>query len=163
MLRPISLGDLSQVSGGRREIEFRQPIANFVSLTPVQGWVKIVHRGTFVEVAGSFQTIVTLSCHRCLQTYNHQLQAEMSEVLWLEKAPAAIAKEAEVGMEDLLETLSPDGEFDLEDWVYQQLCLSLPQRQLCAEDCAGLVAEVKQGETVDRRWTALQQLKQQFQ
>ena len=160
MLRPIALKELLQAPNGKRDLDFRQSIADFESLTAVQGSVSVAHRGTFIEVFGSFQTIVTLCCHRCLQTYNHRLQAEPSEVLWLESAETAAVTAETAGLEDLVETLPAEGEFDVEDWIYQQLCLALPQRQLCAEDCAGLTAHLEEATVTDRRWDALQKLKQ---
>ena len=162
MLRSIPLKDLLQAPNCTRECGFRQEIANFDSLTPVEGAVTVVHRGNFVEVSGQFSAIVTLDCHRCLNAYNHRLQAEVEEILWLEKPQPHVGQEVEVGVDDLVETLDPDGFFDIEDWVYQQLCLSLPQKQICAEDCSGVAVDSVKEQLTDRRWSALQQLKQQL-
>ena len=164
MLRPIPIKDLLQASNRTYQIEFRQAIANFDSLTPVEGEVEVRHRSNFLEVSGRARAIVTLECHRCLRTYNHRLQVDTSEILWLqEEVPQAPDRELEVGVDDLVESLPPDGAFDLEDWVYQQLCLSLPQRQLCSLDCGGVATAASDVETVDDRWSILQQLKEQMQ
>ena len=162
MLRPIPLKDLLQAPNRTRELEFRQEIANFDSLTPVEGTVSVAHRGNFVEVSGQFAAIVTLDCYRCLNAYNHRLQADVEEILWLEKPQPHLGQEVEVGVDDLVETLDPDGVFDIEDWVYQQLCLSLPQKQICSEDCTGVDVDPMNDQPTDRRWSALQQLKQQL-
>lgn len=162
MLRPISLKDLLQAPNRTRESEFNQNIANFDSLTPVEGTVAIAHRGNFVEVSGQLSAIVTLDCYRCLNAYNHRLQADVEEIIWLEKPQPQVGQEVEVGVDDLVETLDPDGEFDIEDWVYQQLCLSLPQKQICSTDCSGVEIDPGNQPQTDRRWSALQQLKQQM-
>ncbi|MGK7910302.1 MAG: DUF177 domain-containing protein [Synechococcus sp.] len=162
MLRPIPLKDLLQAPNRTRAFEFKQDIANFDSLIPVDGSVSIAHRGNFVEVSGQFSTIVTLDCYRCLNTYNHRLQADVEEIIWLEKSQPQLSHEVEVGVDDLVETLDPDGVFDIEDWAYQQLCLSLPQKQICAADCSGVNVDSANEPPADSRWSALQQLKQQL-
>jgi uncharacterized protein len=113
------------------------------------------------------ETIVTLTCHRCLQQYNHRLSVETSEIIWLslsaqEMNPDHLAEE--VALEDLVETVSPQGYFDPQDWIYQQLCLALPLRQLCSGDCQPPQATQteKNDEIIDGRWAALKALKQQF-
>ena len=162
MLRPIPLKDLLQATNRTRECEFRQEIENFESLTPVEGSVSIAHRGNFVEVVGQVSAIVTLDCYRCLNAYNHRLQADVEEIIWLAKPQPKVGQEVEVGVDDLVETLDPDGVFDIEDWVYQQLCLSLPQKQICSEDCSGVDVDPANEPPADRRWSALQQLKKQL-
>ena len=159
MLRPIPLSDLTQAPNRSRELGFRQDIANFDALTPVEGVVRVSHRGNFVEVFGELSTIVTLECYRCLQSYNHRIQTEIEEILWLDKPQPQPGVEIELGMEDLVETLDPDGTFDVEDWVYQQLCLSLPQRQVCSADCGGLEVSIPEDQPIDSRWNALKQLR----
>ena len=163
MLRPIPLKDLLQAPNRNRELDFRQEIANFESLTPVEGTVTVAHRGNFIEVSGRFRAIVTLDCYRCLNAYNHRLNADVEEILWLEKPQDVPGLEIEVGVDDLVETVDPDGAFDIEDWIYQQLCLSLPQKQICADDCSGVNVDTANEQPTDSRWNALEQLKQQLQ
>jgi uncharacterized protein len=159
MLHPISLPDLWRSPQHEQSIEFAQTIADFPTLTPVEGNVRLVHRGNFLEVNGRAKTIVTLTCDRCLQTYNHRVDVELQEILWIEELPPATG-ELELAAEDLVETLSPEGEFDLQDWIYQHLWLSLPQQQICQTDCSGLPESKAESLQVDRRWTALRQLKE---
>jgi uncharacterized protein len=72
--------------------------------------------------------------------------------------------DVEINVEDLVETLSPQGDFDPADWLYQQLCLQTPLRQLCEGPC-----EPPQSSTttpsdnpIDSRWAALEALKHQL-
>ena len=159
LLRPIPLKDLIQAPNCSREYEFHQRISDFDALTPAQGIVRVSHRGNFVEVYGEFTTIVTLDCYRCLKTYNHRISAEVKEILWLEKPLPELHQDIEVGMEELLEALDPDGDFDVEDWIYQQLCLSLPPKQICSPDCPGLTVTTSEESTIDSRWDALKRFK----
>ncbi|MGB3263417.1 MAG: YceD family protein, partial [Microcoleus sp.] len=76
--------------------------------------------------------------------------------------------EFEVDLEDLVENLSPAGYFSPSDWVYQQMCLELPHKQLCDSDCPGIDlnddgAETESSQTLsDSRWASLAALKRQL-
>ena len=162
-MQPIYLPQLAQAYRQTEILEIQDKITGLDSLTPVQGEIHVEHRGNYLKVSARVETIVTLSCDRCLQKFNHRLSAELSELIWLseqldEPIPPAVLEE---DWGDLVEVLSPQGYFDLEDWLYQQLCLQLPQRQLCDPNCLG-VPEVlpPKGKGVDQRWAALEALRQ---
>lgn len=162
MLRPIRVPELLQASERSRTVEFRQIIPEFPSLTPVEGGVTVEHRGTFLIARALVKTIVTLTCHRCLQNYNQKVRHEFEEILWLEAEPEEYADELEVATEDLVERVNPDGSFDVENWLYQQLWLAMPQQQLCRENCQGLTVEQDTSDRVDSRWAKLQNLREQL-
>lgn len=144
-------------------IQFQEFLPDLETLTPVRGWIKIKHGGNFLEVSANAETIITLTCHRCLQQYNHRLAANTSEIIWLDEAAEQtdiLVTERELSLEDLVETLPPRGYFDPRQWIYEQLCLQIPQRQLCDNDCAGIPTAVDDStQSVDKRWASLQSLK----
>jgi uncharacterized protein len=167
-MQPIHIPQLLTLPNSRDEIEIQDFLPGLATLTPVQGKLQVSHEGTFLRVTVQAEAIVTLTCDRCLQQFNHRLVSKLSEMIWLEEpATEPIADEVEVPFDDLLETLSPVGYFDPQDWLYQQLCLALPQRQLCDLNCPGLIAEIPEvaepasvRPKADRRWAALEALKQ---
>jgi uncharacterized protein len=125
------------------------------------------HGGTFLEVTLTAQTITTLTCDRCLQQYNHRLALATSEIIWLDKNADDIDDlplEREVHVEDLSESLPMDGHFDPQKWLYEQICLNLPMRQVCGENCTGApsIAQAEKPSLMDRRWASLASLKQQL-
>jgi uncharacterized protein len=135
------------------------------TLTPVRGQITVQHQGTFLNVSAQADTIITLACHRCLQQYNHRLQVDTSEVIWLDEAADETYDgpiELRVDFNDLVESLTPDGHFDAETWLYEQLCLALPHRQLCNTDCLGLLQKeatpVVEAPIIDGRWGSLKSL-----
>lgn len=147
-------------------IPVREFLGGLESLTPVKGEVAVTHQGNYLEVSARAETIVTLSCHRCLQQYNHRLTVETSELLWLDESanqPDWGPLERETPLEDLLETLSPQGYFYPDTWLYEQLCLAIPPRQLCDSQCPGIPLDDRdETSETDRRWDALKALKQQL-
>ena len=138
---------------------------DLATLTPVRGKIQVQHRGNFLDVSGQAETILTLTCHRCLKQYNHRLKLNTSEIIWLDPAasqPDEGPLEREVAVEDLVETLPPDGYFDPGEWLYQQLCLEIPQRQLCDAMCTGIepaAPEETLEQSLDSRWASLEALK----
>jgi uncharacterized protein len=146
----------------------RFPIADYLpdleTLTPVQGEVVVSHRGNYLEIKGQAEAIVTLTCDRCLQQYNHRVNVDTVELIWLQKVEddpdADLLVEREVAFDDLVETLDPDGYFQPVGWLYEQFCLAIPPRQLCDARCPGISIDANTGTTaVDRRWASLENLK----
>lgn len=150
-----------------RSLSFETAFADLATLTPVRAQVSVRHGTTFLEVRGTAQTIVTLTCDRCLQQYNHRVAVDTQEIIWLTDAQAAqdLPLEQEVSPDDLVESLSPGGYFEPETWIYEQICLSLPQRQICNEACVGLTSAPPTPAAdpqIDGRWSVLEALKHQL-
>ncbi|MEO1294463.1 MAG: YceD family protein [Cyanobacteria bacterium J06636_16] len=153
-----------------RTLFFETSFEELNTLMPVQAEVTVRHGTTFLEVKGTAQTIVTLTCDRCLQNYNHRLSVDATEIIWLEERLGDSEDdplEQEISVEDLVESLSPNGYFDLDTWIYEQACLALHQRQICDAACKGIMVEVQSPQAsettlIDHRWSALAALKQQL-
>ncbi len=147
-----------------KTLEFREYLPDLATLTPVQGQLKVSHHGNYLEVSAQVETIMTLTCDRCLKQYNHRLKARPQEMIWLETADVdALPLEREVSMEDLVESLHPQGYLEPSEWLYQQLCLAIPHRKLCDRACPGIAVAQDSTDTqpsVDRRWAGLAALKQ---
>lgn len=147
-------------------IQVNEFLPGLETLTPVRGSLQVTHQGNYLEVSAQAETIITLSCDRCLQQYNHRLILDASELVWLDESadkPDAGALERETLLEDLVEALPPQGHFQPDVWLYEQLCLAIPPRQLCDQQCPGIQI-TDQGSTTptDRRWNALEALKRQL-
>jgi uncharacterized protein len=168
-MEPIFLPQLSRAHQQTEIIAVNAPLSDLETLTPVQGQIKVVHHGNYLQVDAHAETIVTLICDRCLQQYNHRLCTQASELIWLRETTADDVLE-DIFLEDsedpaLVETLQPNGYFYPEDWLYQQLCLEIPQRQLCDTACPGIPVTPNPVENLpqpDRRWAALADLKLQL-
>ncbi|AFZ21546.1 YceD family protein [Allocoleopsis franciscana] len=149
-------------------IQVKECIAGLETLTPVRGRMQVTHQGNYLEVSAQAETIITLTCDRCLQQYNHRLQVDASEMVWLDESadqPDEGPLERETALEDLVETLPPQGYFQPDVWLYEQLCLATPPRQLCDSDCPGIQIndhEPGSAALTDQRWQALANLKKQL-
>ncbi|MGD1920805.1 MAG: DUF177 domain-containing protein [Pleurocapsa sp.] len=165
-MEAIYIPHLLKAPNRRAEIIVQDQIANLDTLTPVKGKIAVRHGGNFLEVISQAETITTLTCDRCLQHYNHRLAIDASELIWLESELENIEDiptEREVSFEDLSETLPPNGHFDPEAWLFEQLSLALPLRKVCGENCSGAAeAPHKEENNIDSRWSSLAALKEQF-
>lgn len=167
-MEAIYIPQLVRAPEQTEQVEVDDYLPDLDTLTPVQGQVRVTHHGNYLEVAGNAEAIVTLTCDRCLQQYNHRIQVNTSELIWLQKQeddPDADLLEREVAFEDLVETLDPEGYFRPHEWLYEQFCLAIPPRQLCDVDCVGIQvkADAEKPAQIDHRWASLQSLKENLQ
>ncbi|HAO10767.1 MAG TPA: metal-binding protein [Planktothrix sp. UBA8407] len=164
----IYIPDLLRTQNRSLAFEFQECFPDLETLTPVRGRMCVSHKTTYIEVVVKAETIVTLTCDRCLKQYNHRLKVDTSELIWLmasaDKVDTSKA-EVEISLDEPVESLHPQGNFLPGDWLYQQLCLALPLRQLCE----GMVCELpkpistESQPILDQRWASLQSLKQNLQ
>ncbi|MCC5615007.1 YceD family protein [Nostoc sp. CHAB 5836] len=167
----IYIPQLTKAPERTEEVQVSEFLPGLETLTPVRGHVRVQHHGSYLEVSAQAETIITCTCNRCLQQYNRRLGLDTKEIIWLDETANQLNDlplEREVIMEDLLESLPPDGYFYPNEWLYEQMCLAVPQRQLCDRNCSGIpvsstVDTYDNPKTpVDKRWASLEALKKQL-
>jgi uncharacterized protein len=164
-MQAIHLPNLSQKSDRTITIQFDQNFLDLETLTPVEGVAVVTHRSNFLTAQLQAKTIVTLRCDRCLQQYNHRLVVDTEEMIWLTEMELDLENlplDEDLLLEEMVETLPSDGHFQVENWIYEQLCLGFPDRQLCNPDCPGIEIVKSPEDKVDRRWAGLEKLKGQL-
>lgn len=162
-MEPIYIPHLLKSPKRTAKIIVDDNLAELETLVPVKGIIAVRHGGNFLEVTSQAETIATLVCDRCLQHYNHRLEIDTSELIWLESELENIHElpsEREVSLEDLSESLPNNGHFNPEFWLFEQLSLAMPLRKVCGESCPGATTMGSEDEShVDRRWSSLAALK----
>ncbi|AKG24120.1 YceD family protein [Calothrix sp. 336/3] len=167
----IHIPQLTQAPEQTEEITVQEFLPGLETLTPVRGSLRIQHRVNYLEVTGQAEAIITCTCNRCLQQYNHRLAVNAKEIIWLDESAGKeedLPLEREVAIEDLVETISPNGYFHPGEWLYEQMCLAIPLRQLCDRRCQGIQPvssdskNDKPEKPVDKRWASLEVLKNQL-
>lgn len=159
----IHIPQLLKAPEKTEEIKFKESFADLETLMPVRGILRVAHKGTYLEVTVQGETIVTLSCDRCLQQYNHRLLIDTKELIWLEETSlSSLPLEREVALEELTETLNPQGDFEVGKWLYEQLCLALPLKKVCSSECQATLVNSAQESLIDNRWSSLEILKKQM-
>ena len=167
-LEPVALQELRALDAPRTwSVEGR--LDALQSLTPVRGHLSAEHQGNVLAVKGALNTIVTLTCDRCLGQFNQQLSCHPQELIRLGASPPSeeqVQESADIAaMDGLVECLDPRGVFDPEQWVFEQLNLLLPVVNHCGDHCQGPALDhhnpdrVSEESSLDPRWQALLQLK----
>jgi uncharacterized protein len=156
-LQPVSLRDRRLREEGR-DWRVEQPIRGLETLTPVRGTLRLRHHGRALEVEVRAAAIVTLCCDRCLQHYNHPLEIHERELIELSSEEDASLDPVE-GPTPLDERLDPEGCFDPERWLFEQLSLALPLVNRCGADCPGPDRWSSEDRQEDPRWAALRTLR----
>jgi uncharacterized protein len=138
-------------------LQFKEFIPNLETLTPPQGILQVKHGGSFLEVQSKAWTIMTLTCDRSLVQFNHRLEIDTKELIWLAvEIPASqYAKEIELSLSDLTETLPPTGYFDPVAWLYEQFCLSIPFQKIAPDAPEHQPLDSEAVPQVDKRWAVL--------
>ncbi|MGD1804181.1 YceD family protein [Dapis sp. BLCC M126] len=163
----ISIPSLLKKTDRTESIKFEEFILDLETLTPVRGYLQVTHHGNYLEVKGKSETIITLTCDRCLKQYNYKLVINPKELIWLNQVTTEkelFHIEAENSVEHLVETLPPNGDFNPREWVYEQVCLAVPPRKLCDNNCQGIkLSKMNTSSSVlDSRWAALEAIKRQL-
>ncbi|MEA5503266.1 YceD family protein [Halotia wernerae UHCC 0503] len=163
----IYIPQLTRASERTEEFQVQEFLPGLETLTPVRGNVRVQHHGNYLEVSGQAETIITCTCNRCLQQYNQRLEVDTKEIIWLDETASQaedLPLEREVAVEDLIETLPPDGYFYPSEWLYEQMCLAIPHRQLCDRNCPGIISNSvdSSNQPVDKRWASLEAFKKQL-
>jgi uncharacterized protein len=118
--------EVHRVSPDGETVEATSPLAE-VHMDDVGVWferpvhlkmrISVVNR-VFVAM-GSYETSVTMECHRCLRRF--QSPAASTDYIWEQPVK-----------------LSGDETIDLTDGIREDIILRLPLKNLCSEDCKGL-------------------------
>lgn len=116
--------------------------------------------GGIVNNAGRLELFLTVStvfhteCARCLEEVSFEVSYVYEDRIVFEESDEYISLDSDT--------------FNLEEYVYEELSLSLPFRVLCSDDCKGLCPKCGtnlnisdcqcDNEYIDPRWAALKEL-----
>ncbi|MBC7515294.1 MAG: DUF177 domain-containing protein [Alkalinema sp. FL-bin-369] len=168
MAYTVSIPRLTKLPASQETLEFKEIFPDLQTLTPVNAKVQVTHKGNYLEVIGQADGIITLTCDRCLTQYNHRLSIDTTELVWFNEGGGLtemdeLPIDKDLDLENMVETVSEDGDFDVSNWVYEQLALDFPYKKLCAADCSGIqIDEENKPPEGDLRWAGLEALKGQL-
>lgn len=120
------------------------------------------------HIRGTIGADVLIGCTRCLEPFAQRIEASFDDI-FVDTSEDLNAVESELGVDDLVEELVPDGKIDMAEVVREQLLLALPSQVLCREDCKGLCPKCGANrnlidckcadDEIDPRWAVLKGLK----
>ncbi len=108
-------------------------------ILPVQAELMLQRKSdTRVEVQGQLCTEVRFNCDRCLVDYDFAVQTNFHLILEVLEEDSWNIGEMECTKADIDTVQLTESVVDFADILRQQLCLSLPVKKLCSEQCQGL-------------------------
>lgn len=114
------------------EAEFTDTIGIKLSILPLKD---------LIQVDGSVQTCVRITCSRCAESYDTQLRRQFT-LSYSRKIPQDLHRDDTEGIELTAQQIGlilyQGDEIDLRDALAEQVVLALPYKPLCRQDCKGL-------------------------
>ncbi len=123
------------------EIAERQLGLDQRQLAPLVARLVLTRQGAArVLMQGHLSASVELTCDRCLAEYAQPVEEELLLLLeWQGNGSGGEAEWDRAAPEEAPETIQLDAPaVDVDEVLRQQVCLSLPLKHLCREDCPGL-------------------------
>ena len=108
---------------------------------PVQAQLHARRLGDQVAIDGTVKTTVVLTCSRCLEHFEFDVETNFSATAVPERplVAASIPKEEIELSGDAIDVILYEGEsVDLRNEIAQQIIMALPFKPLCQENCKGL-------------------------
>jgi len=128
----LKLGSfLPQTAGYSREFSFEQleiQLADNFLLRQFQGLITATRTQQGLLLRGNFEGKLDLDCVRCLKSYTHLLQWELTEFY--------VFNHRDANEDDLI--LPDNAQIDLSDSIEEEAHLDIPINPVCKESCQGL-------------------------
>ncbi|HYM91422.1 MAG TPA: DUF177 domain-containing protein [bacterium] len=142
----VNVGELLADRRAVRVVAFSEriesPGEDTTLLDPVQGELVLTGTGRGVSLTGRVRTALSLVCGACLTQYRQPLEFAVDEEFGRSPVRAGASRgETELGPEDFVVPIGPDGMVDLTEVVRQHLVLAIPIAPRCREGCRGLCAQ----------------------
>lgn len=96
---------------------------------------------TRILFQATMRATLLLTCDRCLQVYSSKVDSNFRLICEVNSSEHWKLKNINLSARDLDIVQLVEPFVDLKEITRQQLCLSLPQRQLCNENCKGICPE----------------------
>ena len=100
------------------------------------------------RVSGSLSATIEVSCSRCAQRYEHDLNRDF-EVLYQRVSAGSGTPPQELDEDDMSLDYYEDDAIDGQRFLGEQVLLALPMKPLCKGDCKGLCSQCGANRNVD--------------
>ena len=91
--------------------------------------------GQFIEVTGTLEGKLKLTCDRCLQEFEYDLNIDIEETFAKYSLQDEYSQEFELQRGQFITDLNGEKEIDIYDLLYQSVILALPNKKVCGINC----------------------------
>ncbi|MCQ2753516.1 MAG: DUF177 domain-containing protein [bacterium] len=97
--------------------------------------LEIKSLGDFIEVTGHALGKIKLTCDRCLNEYDYDLDIDIEETFAKQALQNDYGQEFELSSGQFITDLNGADEIDIYDLLYQSVILALPNKKVCGINC----------------------------
>ena len=116
--------------------------------------------GDFIEVTGYAEGKIKLTCDRCLNEYEYDLDIDIEETYAKHALQDEYGQELELSRGQFITDLNGEKEIDIYDLLYQSVILALPNKKVCGINCnEGLFVSEDEIKTHDSRMDVFKNIK----
>ena len=121
-----------------------------ITLTePVRVNLKLNKSGDEISVRGVVETVVRLSCSRCLEGFSYNIDTDI-DVIYQPFKKEICEKAEELKEDDLIIATYTEPVINLDGDIREAIHLAIPMKPLCSEECQGLCPNCGQNLNVKR-------------
>ena len=91
--------------------------------------------GQFIEITGTAQGKLKLTCDRCLHEFDYDLDIDIEETYAKQSLQDEYSSEFELQRGQFITDLNGEKEIDIYDLLYQSVILALPNKKVCGINC----------------------------
>lgn len=91
--------------------------------------------GDFIEVIGHANGKIKLTCDRCLNEFEYEIDIPIEETFAKQSLQDEYGQEVELKNGQFITDLNGEKEIDIYDLLYQSVILALPNKKVCGINC----------------------------
>ena len=129
----ILIEDIEKEVNGTLFYEFNEFMEEFSA--EISADLEIKSLGQFIEVSGTAQGKLKLTCDRCLNEYEYDLDIDIDETFAKYSLQDEYSQEFELQRGQFITDLNGEKEIDIYDLLYQSVILALPNKKVCGINC----------------------------
>lgn len=132
-MHKILIEDIEKEVNGTLFYEFNEFMEEFGA--EISADLELKSLGQFIEVTGTAQGKLKLTCDRCLNEYDYDLDIDIEETFAKYSLQDEYSQEFELQRGQFITDLNGEKEIDIYDLLYQSVILALPNKKVCGINC----------------------------
>ena len=132
-MHKILIEDIEKEANGILYYEFNEFMEEFGC--DISADLELKSLGQFIEISGNAQGKIKLTCDRCLNEYEYNLDIEIEETFAKHSLQDEYSQEFELQRGQFITDLNGEKEIDIYDLLYQSVILALPNKKVCGINC----------------------------
>ena len=130
-MHSISVTELEK----KQKIDFNENVIIDELSAEISAKLKFENLGEFIKATGTIKGKIPLTCDRCLNEYDFDIDTNIEEVYAKNTLYDEYKQETELKEGQFIIDLEGKKEIDVYDLLYQSVILTLPNKKVCGINC----------------------------